>query len=125
VILALDPDYPLLDLFWTMLMAGLFGVFLWTLVVVFRDLYGRSDLSAWGKAGWTVLVLVLPLFGSLGYLVSRSDAMVARTLQESGASPEQMDAYVRTVTGAGGYHHVHETITSRDELVGPTRQGSA
>ena len=70
--LALDPDYPLLDLFWTMLLLFGLALFFWTLVVVFRDLYGRADVSAWGKAGWTVLVLIVPIIGALIYNVVAS-----------------------------------------------------
>jgi hypothetical protein len=119
--LALDPDYPLLDLFWTMLMVLAFGLFLWALIVVFRDLFGRADLGGWGKAGWTVLVLVLPIIGALGYLIARGDKLG----QPTGATSLNMDSYVQSVTGAGGYHNIHETVTRREALSGPTRQDSA
>lgn len=58
--LALDSQYPLYGIFWTMLAA--FGLALWcyTLFFVFRDLVHRDDLSGWGKAAWAGLVVVLP-----------------------------------------------------------------
>jgi len=120
VTLALNPDYPLLDLFWTMLMVAGFGLFLWTLIVVFRDLFGRADLSVGGKVAWTVFVLVLPLIGALSYLISRSSAMGS-----SGAQQLDTDSYVRSVTGEGGYHNIHESVTRREVMTGPTRQDSA
>ena len=121
MVLALNPDYPLLDLFWTFLMIGAFGLFLWTLIVVFRDLFGRSDISTGGKVGWTVLVLIVPIIGALAYLIARGDAMN----QRSATAQMNMDSYVQSVTQRGGYHNVHETVTGREALAGPTRQDSA
>jgi Phospholipase_D-nuclease N-terminal len=121
VTLALNPDYPLLDLFWTMLMVFGLALFFYTLVLVFRDLFGRSDLSGWGKTGWTVFVLVLPLIGSLTYLISQSAAMGERTLRRGGATQLRLDAYARSVTGNGGYRDIHETVTAREAMTGPMR----
>jgi Phospholipase_D-nuclease N-terminal len=121
VTLALNPDYPLLDLLWTMLMVFGLALFLYTLVLVFRDLFGRADLSAWGKAGWTVFVLVLPLVGSLTYLISQSAAMGERALRRDGATRLRLDAYTRSVTGDGGYRDIHETVTAREAMTGPMR----
>jgi hypothetical protein len=34
-------------------------------------IFGRRDLSGWGKAGWTLLIFILPLIGIVAYLVAR------------------------------------------------------
>jgi Phospholipase_D-nuclease N-terminal len=121
VTLALNPDYPLLDLLWTMLMVFGLALFLYTLIVVFRDLFGRDDLSAWGKTGWTVFVLVLPLVGSLTYLISQSVAMGERALRRAGATQLRMDAHVRAVTGDGAYRGTRDATTAREAMTGPMR----
>ena len=61
--LALSSEYPILDIFWTMLMAFGLAVLLWTIVVVFGDLFRRSDIGAGAKVLWVLLVLVLPIAG--------------------------------------------------------------
>jgi hypothetical protein len=119
--LALDADYPLLDVFWTMLLLFGWALFFYLLIVVFRHLFGRHDLSAWGKAAWVLLVLVLPIVGALAYLISQSRAMG----EGDAAAQARMDPYLRSVTGGGGYHNIHETITSRESMAAPTRQDSA
>jgi Phospholipase_D-nuclease N-terminal len=121
VTLAQNPDYPLLDLFWTMLMIFGLGLFLYTLIVVFRDLFGRADLSAWGKTAWVLFVLVLPLVGSLTYLITQSAAMGERALRSDGAGRLRLDAHTRSVTGNGGYRDIHETVTAREAMIGPMR----
>jgi len=65
--------YPLLDAFWTMFLffCGVLWIFLvaWILMDIFRS----RDISGWGKAGWTVLVILLPLVGVLAYEIVHGD----------------------------------------------------
>lgn len=46
-------DYPLLNLFWTMMLFFLWIMWLFLLVRIVADIFGSDDLSGWGKAGWT------------------------------------------------------------------------
>ena len=62
---------PLFDIFWTTLMIGGFVLSFWLLWIVLRDVFGRPDLSSGAKVGWTLLACVLPVLGSVTYLVSR------------------------------------------------------
>ena len=64
-------EYPLLNLFWTMLMFFFFVVWIWLVISVFADNFARKDHSGWAKAGWTVLILVLPFLGVLIYMIAR------------------------------------------------------
>jgi hypothetical protein len=68
-----------------------------------------------------LLVLVLPILGPLAYLVVRGPAMAGTDV----ATQARMDAHLHSVAGAGGYHNIHETITSREAMAGPMRQDSA
>jgi hypothetical protein len=38
--------------------------FIWMFVSLFADILRRDDLSGWGKAGWILLIVVLPFLGS-------------------------------------------------------------
>jgi uncharacterized membrane protein YeiB len=49
--------------FWFML--------IWIFIGVFADLFRRNDLTGWAKAGWLLLIFVLPFFGILIYLIAR------------------------------------------------------
>src|SRR3954453_24268921 len=70
-VLAADNGYPLLDVMWTMFAFFMWMIWIWLLVSIFSDLFRRPDLSGWGKAGWTALVLVLPFIGVFVYLISQ------------------------------------------------------
>ena len=54
-------------------MVALFFLFLcvWLFIAVFADIFTRPDLSGWGKAGWVLLIFILPLIGILIYLIAR------------------------------------------------------
>jgi len=118
---ALDADYPLLDVFWTMLLLFGWALFFYLLFVVFRDLFARGDVSTGGKVAWVVLVLLLPIIGALVYLVTQSREMGERELRRTGAAHLRMDAYERSVTGDGQFHGLHDVATDRRDLTGPVR----
>ena len=46
---------------------------MWIFVVinVFIDNFRRSDHSGWAKALWACIILIIPFFGMLIYLVAR------------------------------------------------------
>jgi hypothetical protein len=72
------------------------------LIRVLMDVFRRHDLSGWGKAGWTLLVIVLPFLGVLIYLIAHGQEMGQRDLEMARASRAQFDEHIRTVAGSGG-----------------------
>jgi hypothetical protein len=80
--MSLAVDDPLADLFWTFLITFGLIVYFWLLITVFADLFRRHDVSGWGKAAWSIFVLVLPLVGALVYLISQSRSRGALTEDE-------------------------------------------
>lgn len=64
-------EYPLLNLFWTIFIFFLFVMWIWIVISVFMDNFRRTDHSGWAKAGWTVLIVCLPLLGVLIYMIAR------------------------------------------------------
>ncbi len=63
--------YPLLSLFWTMLVFA--GIFLAVFFIIwcFIDKFRRRDQHGWEKFGWTVLILFFPVIGALIYIIAR------------------------------------------------------
>jgi len=62
------------------------AMFVVLFIFLFIDVFGRTDLSGWAKAGWVLLLLILPVLGSLIYIVARS-AGERREAARSPASP--------------------------------------
>ena len=95
-------DYPLLQVFWTILIFFAWVAWIWVVITVLGDVFRRRDLSGWGKAGWTIFVIALPFLGMLTYLVVHSGDMAERNAKESQAAKAQMDDYVRSVAASDG-----------------------
>src|SRR5262245_44126132 len=64
-------DYPLLEVVWSMFIFFAFVIFVYLLILVLADNFRRHDHSGWAKAGWTLFVIFLPLFGVLVYMIAR------------------------------------------------------
>jgi type VI protein secretion system component VasK len=88
-------DYPLLDVFWTMLWFFLFFIWIWLLITVFVDLFRSEDLSGWGKAAWAIFIIVIPLLGVLIYLIARGGKMQERAMQQAQQQEQQFRSYVQ------------------------------
>lgn len=95
-----DSSYPLMNAFWTMIVFFAWVIWIMLLFRVFADLFTRSDISGWGKAGWTAFVLVLPFIGVLVYLVAQGGAMARRQAEQQQASRAEFDSYVRSVAAS-------------------------
>ena len=95
-------DYPFLNIFWTMILFFAWVIWIWMMIGILTDVFRRRDLSGWGKAGWTVFLIVLPFIGALSYLIANSEGMTDRRVKEVQARQAEFGEYVRTVAKNGG-----------------------
>jgi hypothetical protein len=98
----LAADYPFLDVLWSMLVFFGFVIWIWILFTVLGDIYRRHDISGWGKAAWTLLLVVLPYLGTFIYLIGHGKGMAERNAQRASEAQAQFDGYVRQAAGSGG-----------------------
>ena len=66
-------DYPLMGVFWSLMMLFMFGIVAFVVIYTFIDNFRRSDHGGAAKAGWALVIVVLPLFGALIYILSRPE----------------------------------------------------
>jgi Phospholipase_D-nuclease N-terminal len=99
VLAAAQSSYPFLEVIWTMLVVFGFVLWFWLLIVVFGDMFRRHDVSGWGKAAWTVFVIVLPFIGILAYLITQGGAMAERRQKEAEAARTAFESDVRSIAG--------------------------
>src|SRR6266550_4088045 len=93
--MVLATDYPFLSIFWTMLIFFAWVVWIWMMVVILTDVFGRRDISGWAKAAWCVFMIVLPFIGVLTYLIVQHDGMSQRAAERASAANQEFDARVR------------------------------
>ncbi|MET9436798.1 SHOCT domain-containing protein [Streptomyces sp. NPDC006551] len=95
-------DYPLLNLFLTMLELFLFVVWFFLLFKIVTDVFRSHDLGGWGKAGWTVFIIVLPFLGVLIYLIARGKSMASRDVEQAQAADAAFKAYIKDAAATQG-----------------------
>jgi hypothetical protein len=69
--------YPLLDVFFSIMWFFLWVLWILLVVRILFDIFASEDLGGWGKAGWAVLVILLPFLGVFCYLIARGRKMRA------------------------------------------------
>ncbi|MFF2542709.1 SHOCT domain-containing protein [Kitasatospora sp. NPDC058063] len=88
-------DYPLLDIFFTTMWIFLWIMWFFLLFRVFGDLFRDDSVSGWGKAGWSVFLLVLPFLGVFVYLIARGKGMGRREVLRATDAEREFRDYVR------------------------------
>jgi len=71
-------SYPLLNAFLTMLWFFLWVLWIFLVIWVLIDVFRNDKISGWGKAGWVVLVVFVPLIGVLIYTAVHGREMAER-----------------------------------------------
>ena len=71
-----------------------FWFFIWVAAIMLWfgclfDLFGDHTLSGWGKAGWAILLVFVPWFGALIYLIARGRSMNERSMARQRAPQEE------------------------------------
>jgi Phospholipase_D-nuclease N-terminal/Short C-terminal domain len=95
-------DYPFLNILWSMIIFFAWVIWIWMIITILADVFRRRDLSGWGKAAWTVFLIVLPFLGVLVYLIANHDGMADRSAQQIQAQQARFDEHVRSVAQTGG-----------------------
>jgi len=90
-----------LDVFWYMLLFFLWIMFFWVFISVVADIFRRDDMGGWAKAGWLLLIIVLPLLGILVYVIAR---------------PKMTAQDVRMMTQAEAAQRAASGVSTADEL---------
>ncbi len=93
----LATSYPLLEVFWTMLIFFGFVIWIWILFTVLADIFRRHDISAWAKVLWIIFIVVIPYLGVFVYLIAEHDGMTKRGLKQEQEAQAQVDKYMKSV----------------------------
>lgn len=92
-------DYPILGIFWTLIL-----LFLWVawIILVFRvivDVF-RSDMGGFAKALWAIFVVLIPWLGVLIYVIANGRRMAERDIADARAQDAAFKSYVQSAAGA-------------------------
>ncbi len=82
------------DVIWSMVFFFFWFTFLWIFISLFGDIFRRDDLTGVAKAGWILLLIILPFLGSLIYIIVRPKVTAGDVRRMA-----QMDAGMKAAAG--------------------------
>jgi hypothetical protein len=83
----------------TVLEIAVLIVWIWAGIKVLVDVFRSPDLSNWSRAGWLMLIALLPLLGVVIYMVVRGNEM---SIREAGEEAwKDAESRVRATTQKG------------------------
>ena len=95
---------------WAMIVFFFWFMLIWMFIGVFADIFRRNDLTGWGKAGWLLLIFIIPLLGILIYLIARP-----KMTEQDKEMMTAMQERERRETGYSAADEVAKLAKLRDE----------
>lgn len=93
-------DYPILGLFWSMMIFFLWIAWIMLVFRVIMDVFRNNEMGGFAKALWLIFVIIVPWFGVLIYLIVNGSDMTKRSMQEQQAAQDEFATYVRNTAGS-------------------------
>ena len=98
------------DWLWAMLVFFFWFMAIWIFIQIFADIFHRRDLSGAGKAGWIILIFVVPFLGALIYMIARP-----KMTEQDKEMMAAMSERERRATGYSAADEVAKLAKLRDE----------
>ena len=95
-------DFGLWDVFVSIFWFMILFAWIFLLFRIITDIFRDDQLGGWGKALWTILIVLLPWLGTLIYLIARGGSMQERAMKDAQEADARMRAYVQEAAGSGG-----------------------
>jgi ABC-type multidrug transport system fused ATPase/permease subunit len=92
-------NHPFLNVIWTFFIIFVWISWFWLLISISVDIFRRHDIGGFAKAIWFIVIIFVPLIGSLIYLISQGSSMAQRSAEEARMKQEGFNAYVREQAG--------------------------
>ena len=88
-------DWNFGDVLWGMLVFFFWFMAIWIFIAVFADIFRRNDISGWAKAGWILLIFLVPFLGALIYIIARPKmtAQDKELLERSQEAQRRIEGY--------------------------------
>jgi hypothetical protein len=101
-------DWSFGDLLWASIVFFFWFIFIWMFIGVFADIFRRNDIGGGAKAGWIILIVLLPFLGILIYMIARPKM----TEQDK----QMIDEYQQAERRAAGYSSAEEIAKAKELL---------
>ena len=80
-------DWNFGSVFWAMCIFFFWVMIIWVFIAVFADIFRRHDIHGGAKAGWIILIFIVPFIGALIYIIARPADASQQMSASSGPDP--------------------------------------
>jgi hypothetical protein len=94
-------DFGLWDVFVSIFWFMILFAWIFLLFRIITDIFRDDELGGWGKALWTIFIVLLPWLGTLVYLIARGGSMQERAMKDAQEADARMRAYVQEAASSG------------------------
>jgi type VI protein secretion system component VasK len=102
-------DYSFGDFLWSMVAFFFWFMLIWIFITVFADIFRRNDIHGWAKAGWILLIFLVPFIGVLIYMIARP-----KMTEQDKEMMEQAQAIQARVEGYSAADEIAKLVQLRD-----------
>ena len=106
----LSTEWSLGSVIWAMIVFFFWFMAIWIFITVFADIFRRRDLSGGAKAGWIILIFVVPFLGAIIYMIARP-----KMTEQDKEDMERMQQAQARMSGYSAADEVAKLSTLRDE----------
>ena len=98
------------NVLWAMIVFFFWFMFIWMFIAIFADIFRRNDISGGVKAGWIILIVILPFIGILIYMIARP-----KMTEQDRQMLAEVQERQRRAAGYSAADEVAKLATLRDE----------
>jgi len=103
-------DWSFGQVLWAMVIFFFWFMAIWIFITIFADIFRRKDLSGWAKAGWLILIFLVPFLGALIYLIARP-----KMTEQDREMATQYEESQRRMAGYSAAAEIEKLAKLRDE----------
>ena len=105
----LATEWSLGNVIWAMLVFFFWMMAIWIFISLFADIFRRNDLSGAAKAGWLLLIFIVPFLGCLIYIIARP-----KMTEQDRQMIEQAQEAQRRIEGYSAADEIQKLAALRD-----------
>ncbi len=105
----LATEWSLGSVIWAMVVFFFWMMAIWIFISLFADIFRRNDLTGWAKAGWLLLIFIVPFLGCLIYMIARP-----KMTEQDRQMIEQAQEAQRRIEGYSAADEIQKLSALRD-----------
>lgn len=107
----------LADWLWWLLAVYFVFIYLMMLFRIVGDIFRSQDMGGWGKAGWILFLIFVPILAMLIYVIARGQKMAERDMAQYQQARAAQDDYIRSVAGSSSSGSAATEIAAANDLL--------